>query len=45
MSASARYERDFVLVQWDQRWAGKTFARYRDLTPDLTLDRVAGPIY
>ena len=37
----APYERDFVLVQWDQRGAGKTFAKYRDLTPDLTLDRVA----
>jgi pimeloyl-ACP methyl ester carboxylesterase len=37
----APYERDFVLVQWDQRGAGKTYAKYRDSTPDLTLDRVA----
>ena len=35
------YERDFVLVQWDQRGAGKTYGRYGDATPDLTLDRVA----
>ena len=41
VSAYAPYERHFVLVQWDQRGAGKTFARYRDGTPDLTLDRVA----
>jgi pimeloyl-ACP methyl ester carboxylesterase len=41
VSAYARYERDFVLAQWDQRGAGKTFAKYRDSTPDLTLERVA----
>lgn len=35
------YERDFVLVQWDQRGAGKTYERYGDDTPDLTLARVA----
>ena len=39
-SAYAPYERDFVLVQWDQRGAGRTFAKYRDKTPDMTLDRV-----
>ena len=37
----APYEQAFVIVQWDQRGAGKTFARYRDRTPDLTLERVA----
>ena len=41
VSAYGPYERAFVLVQWDQRGAGKTFAKYRDGTPDLTLDRVA----
>jgi pimeloyl-ACP methyl ester carboxylesterase len=41
VSAYARYERDFVLVQWDQRGAGKTFAKNREHTPELTLDRVA----
>jgi pimeloyl-ACP methyl ester carboxylesterase len=35
------YERDFVLVQWDQRGAGLTYARHRDSTPDLTLEQVA----
>jgi len=33
------YERDFVLVQWDQRGAGRTFARHGSATPDLTLDQ------
>jgi pimeloyl-ACP methyl ester carboxylesterase len=37
----APYERDFVLVQWDQRGAGKTYAKYGDATPELTLNRVA----
>jgi proline iminopeptidase len=41
VSAYDPYERHFVLVQWDQRGAGKTFAKYRDNTPELTLDRVA----
>lgn len=39
--AYALYEKHFVLVQWDQRGAGRTFAKYRDQTPDLSLDRVA----
>jgi pimeloyl-ACP methyl ester carboxylesterase len=41
VSVYAPYERAFVLVQWDQRGAGKTFAKYGDRTPDLTLERVA----
>jgi pimeloyl-ACP methyl ester carboxylesterase len=40
VSTYARYERDFVLVQWDQRGAGKTYGQYGDRTPDLTLERV-----
>jgi pimeloyl-ACP methyl ester carboxylesterase len=39
-SAYAPYERDFVLVQWDQRGAGRTFGKYGDQTPQLTLERV-----
>lgn len=37
----APYEADFTVVQWDQRGAGRTYGRYKDATPDLTLDRVA----
>ncbi|MEO7966664.1 MAG: alpha/beta fold hydrolase [Gemmatimonadaceae bacterium] len=40
VSVYAPYERDFVLVQWDQRGAGKTLAKYGERTPELTLDRV-----
>ncbi len=40
-SVYAPYERHFVLVQWDQRGAGKTFAKYGEHTPELTLERVA----
>jgi pimeloyl-ACP methyl ester carboxylesterase len=40
-STYAPYERDFVLVQWDQRGAGRTFARHGTATPDLTLPRLA----
>lgn len=32
----APYEEDFVLVHWDQRGAGETFARYGLETPDLS---------
>jgi proline iminopeptidase len=39
VSTYAPYERDFVLVQWDQRGGGKTFGKYGDKTPDLTLER------
>ena len=41
VSTYAPYERDFVLVQWDQRGAGRTYGRNGADTPDLTLDRVA----
>lgn len=34
------YEHDFTVVQWDQRGAGKTFGRYRDKTPSLTLEQI-----
>lgn len=36
----APYERDFTLVQWDQRGAGRTYERHGETTPELTLDRV-----
>ncbi len=36
----APYERDFVLVQWDQRGSGRTFERYGTATPEVTLDRI-----
>lgn len=35
-----RYEEDFIVVQWDQRGAGKTYGRYKDQTPNLTLDQI-----
>jgi hypothetical protein len=41
VTVDAAYEREFVLVQWDQRGAGKTYGRYGDATPDLSLRRVA----
>jgi pimeloyl-ACP methyl ester carboxylesterase len=34
------YETNFILVQWDQRGAGKTFGKYGEQTPDLTLDQL-----
>jgi pimeloyl-ACP methyl ester carboxylesterase len=37
----APYERDFIVVQWDQRGSGCTFGRYGDATPEVTLDRIA----
>jgi pimeloyl-ACP methyl ester carboxylesterase len=40
VSTYAAYERDFVLVQWDQRGAGRTFQRYGKDTPGLSLERV-----
>jgi pimeloyl-ACP methyl ester carboxylesterase len=34
------YEADFILVQWDQRGSGRTYGKYKDQTPDLTLDQL-----
>jgi proline iminopeptidase len=36
----AGWEKDFTVVQWDQRGAGKTFGRNGKSTPDMTLDRM-----
>ena len=36
----AKWEKDFVVVQWDQRGAGKTFGRNGKTTPDMTLSRM-----
>lgn len=35
------WTRDFTLVQWDQRGAGKTCGRSGPLAPDVTIDRMA----
>jgi len=37
----AAWERDFVLVQWDQRGAGRTFGRGVRLTPNIPVERMA----
>jgi len=34
------WERDFTVVQWDQRGAGRTFGRYGTATRDMTIDRM-----
>ena len=34
------WERDYTIVSWDQRGAGKTFAKNGMATPNLTLDRL-----
>lgn len=39
-SAYATYERDFIVAQWDQRGAGRTFAKYGTSTPDVSLDQI-----
>jgi pimeloyl-ACP methyl ester carboxylesterase len=36
----APYETLFTVVQWDQRGAGRTYGRYGDDTPDLTLEQL-----
>lgn len=41
--AAAEYqpwERDFVVVQWDQRGAGRTFGLHGTETPDVNLERI-----
>ena len=37
----APWERDFTVVNWDQRGAGKTYEKNGPSTPDVTLDRLA----
>lgn len=32
---------DFIVIHWDQRGAGKTFARNGAATPDMSLQRIA----
>lgn len=34
------WERDFTVVNWDQRGSGKTFGLNGPITPDMTLDRL-----
>jgi proline iminopeptidase len=36
----AGWYKNFTVVQWDQRGAGKTFGRNGKSTPDMTLDRI-----
>lgn len=35
------WERDFTVVNWDQRGAGKTYERNGAATPDVTVERIA----
>ena len=37
----APWQRDFTVVNWDQRGAGKTYEKNGKSTPDITLDRLA----
>ena len=41
LSAFAPWEKRYVVAQWDQRGAGKTFGRNGLSTPDMTLDQLA----
>src|SRR5690349_17875010 len=34
------YEKKFIVVQWDQRGSGKTFGKYHEQTPNLTIDQL-----
>ncbi len=34
------WEREFTVVNWDQRGAGKTYEKNGENTPDITLDRL-----
>lgn len=34
------WEREFTVINWDQRGAGKTYEKNGDATPDITLDRL-----
>jgi len=36
----ADWEKDFTLVQWDQRGAGRTFAKSGPIEPPITVDRM-----
>jgi pimeloyl-ACP methyl ester carboxylesterase len=38
------WQRDFTVVNWDQRGAGKTYGRNGASTPDMTLDRMVNDI-
>lgn len=35
-----QYEHDFILVQWDQRGAGKTYGKNKEKTPKMTLTQI-----